>query len=325
MASCRRPPWSIHGREAARWIRSRSLSTPVCGCFARFRGAQGAWPPREATFQAAARRIADAGLVLMADLGNPIGELTEYIHALGDLDLTIVFANVTYATLGEALTVMRSDPRVHLESHRLCRPDTLELIASEVGADRVLFGTSGPPFNALAALNLVLHANLPEPDRRLMLAGNALRLIEGREVADRATPDLTPNAFGPPVRGPETVPIIDIHAHNGAWPYAGATSRENHGIATLERLMTKYNVEQTFASSALAITNDFRRGNRELVEGSRGRGHDPTAGDDHAARCRRIVRRDGPVVSRAPCRRRQAAHAAVPRSHRRSANGRPLS
>ena len=240
--------------------------------FRAFRVAQGAWPPSEATFQAAARRIADAGLVLMANLGNPIGELTEYMHALGDMDLTIVFTNVTYATLGEALTVMRDDPRVHLESHRLCRPDTLELIASEVGADRVLFGTSGPPFNAQAALDLVLHANLPEPDRRLILAGNALRLIEGVAVDDRATPDLSPDPFGAPVRGPGSVPIIDIHAHNGAWPYAGATSRDNHGITTLERLMAKYNVEQTFASSALAITNDFRRGNRELVEGSRGRG-----------------------------------------------------
>ena len=240
--------------------------------FRAFRGAQGAWPPSEATFQAAARRIADAGLVLMADLGNPIGELTDYMRALGDLDLTIIFANVTYATLGEALTVMRDDPRVHLESHRLCRPDTLEFIASELGADRVLFGTSGPPFNAQAALDLVLHANLPEPDRRLILAGNALRLIEGMAVADRSTPDLSPDPFGAPVRGPESVPIIDIHAHNGAWPYAGATSRDNHGITTLERLMAKYNVEQTLASSALAITNDFRRGNRELVEGSRGRG-----------------------------------------------------
>ena len=106
-----------------------------------------------------------------------------------------------------------------------------------------------------------------------MLSGNALRLIEGLDVADQATPDLTPDPFGAPVRGPETVPIIDIHAHNGAWPYAGATSRENHGITTLQRLMAKYNVEQTLASSALAITNDFRRGNRELVEGSRGSGN----------------------------------------------------
>lgn len=237
--------------------------------FRVFRGAQGDWPPTESTFLEIVKRIGAAGLVLMANLGNPIGEITEHMDAIGDLDIATIFANVTYATLGEALTVMRTDSRVHLESHRLCRPDTLELIAAEVGADRVLFGTSGPPFNALAALHLVEHANVPAPDRRLMLSGNALRLIEGMDVADHATSDVKADPFGDPVRGPDTVPIIDIHAHNGVWPYAGVTSQENHGLVTLQRLMAKYNVEQTLASSALAITNDFRRGNRDLVEASR--------------------------------------------------------
>ena len=293
--------------------------------FRAFRAAQGAWPPSEATFQAAARRIADAGLVLMADLGNPIGELTEYMHALGDMDLTIVFANVSYATLGEALTVMRDDPRVHLESHRLCRPDTLELIASEVGADRVLFGTSGPPFNAQAALDLVLHANLPKPDRRLILAGNALRLIEGvcrgrPRHAQSVRP--IPSARRCGVRGPCRSSTSTRTTAPGPTP--GATSRDNHGITTLKRLMAKYNVEQTFASSALAITNDFRRGNRELVEGSRGRGTIrplvTISPHDVSGSCEEMDRwYPEPHVVGAKLHTQL-----VPRGHRRSADGRAV-
>ena len=236
--------------------------------FRFFPVSQHGWSTHESTFQRLASLLAGHNIALMIENERRPGSMTETARALAELDINLIFQEVPYWNTGEAITLMKNDPRVHVESHRFNQPDSIEVIASEVGSDRIIFGTGGPPANVRAALNVVLHANVPERDRRLILAGNAKRLLLDVDTGDARSGDVPANPFGTPVRGPETAPIFDVHVHSGVWqfPFSG------HGVANVRNLMRNYNYEASVVSSAKAITNDFKSGNRELVEETRGAG-----------------------------------------------------
>ncbi len=231
---------------------------------------QGNWSPRDPCFRELAELIAGADGTLMIDTGSQSGLMTDVVSVLRGVDVNLIFGNVSYVTASESIALMRANPHVYVESRRLCTPDALEVHAAAVGADRVLFGTGGAPFNARAALNLVLHANLPEADKRLILAGNAKRVILGEPASDTPTQGLAPNPFGRPVRRGDTPPIVDVHCHDGPWPWLSARSPRSQGLDYIRQLMRKYNVEKALVSSTLGIMGDFREGNRTLIEAARG-------------------------------------------------------
>ena len=236
--------------------------------FRFFPVSQHGWSTHEPTFRRLASLLAGQNIALMIENERRPGSMTETARALGELDINLIFQEAPYWNTGGAITLMKNDPRTHVESHGFNQPDSIEVIASEVGSDRIIFGTGGPPANVRAALNAVLHANVPEGDRRLILAGNAKRLLLDAETDDRPSNEVTGSPFGAPVRGPDTAPIFDVHVHSGVWqfPFSG------HGIGNVRKLMQKYNYEVSVVSSAKAITNDFETGNRELVEDTRGAG-----------------------------------------------------
>jgi len=58
------------------------------------------------------------------------------------------------------------------------------------------------------------------------------------------------------------MPIIDIHGHYGAMPYAV----EPQSIDEVLTLMKMFGIERTFLASAVAITVDMEAGNQQLAE-----------------------------------------------------------
>ena len=166
-----------------------------------FPNEQGGWSPRDPAFRHLAELIGQQDGTLMVEVGSQSGFITDVVSSLHGIDIKLILGNVGYANSSEAIALMAANPSVHVESRRLCTPDSLEVYAAAVGSDRILFGTGGPPFNAQAVLNLVLQSNLPDSDKKLILAGNAKRLILGEAAGNTPTRGLTPNPFGLPVRG----------------------------------------------------------------------------------------------------------------------------
>jgi predicted TIM-barrel fold metal-dependent hydrolase len=62
-------------------------------------------------------------------------------------------------------------------SARSIVPRLIEWAVSEVGADKVLFGSDSPMYFAGSQLARIEHADLSAEDRALVIAGNAIRLL----------------------------------------------------------------------------------------------------------------------------------------------------
>lgn len=58
------------------------------------------------------------------------------------------------------------------------------------------------------------------------------------------------------------MPIIDVHAHYGVWPFPD----KGEELEKLLKFLDKYEVEKCILSSARAIVHDLLRGNAELAE-----------------------------------------------------------
>jgi len=65
------------------------------------------------------------------------------------------------------------------------------------------------------------------------------------------------------------MPVIDVHAHWGDYPYAVPRTR----LEDLTAMLGKFNIERVVLASTLAITCDFRRGNAELHQVLEGQPH----------------------------------------------------
>jgi predicted TIM-barrel fold metal-dependent hydrolase len=78
--------------------------------------------------------------------------------------------------MGEAVAVLRRQDNLHLEACRLVTPGIVELLASEVGAERLLFGSGAPYWEVTPTLDMIRHADISEESREAILGGNARRI-----------------------------------------------------------------------------------------------------------------------------------------------------
>jgi hypothetical protein len=78
--------------------------------------------------------------------------------------------------------LMRDCPNVHAETSNLAGADFLGWAARELGARRLLFGSFLPVNDPWAAVGMILDADLPAEEKRLVAGGNLRRLLaEARE------------------------------------------------------------------------------------------------------------------------------------------------
>jgi predicted TIM-barrel fold metal-dependent hydrolase len=77
---------------------------------------------------------------------------------------------------------MRDCPNVYAETSNLVGADFLRYAARELGAHRLLFGSFLPVNDPWAAVGMILDAELPPEQKRLVAGGNLRRLLaEARE------------------------------------------------------------------------------------------------------------------------------------------------
>jgi len=115
----------------------------------------------------------DAVLMLPAELGiTAIGEMAKKV------DNTIIIDGFRYDRLAEAIVVMNETSNVYIETHLINSPNFVELLKSEVGVERLIFGSYAPLAYLGAALAPIQQADVPEQDKAKILGHNLLGILE---------------------------------------------------------------------------------------------------------------------------------------------------
>jgi uncharacterized protein len=86
--------------------------------------------------------------------------------------------NISGLGQADAMETLRRGPKVCMETSGVYRQDFLQDVASEIGAQRVLFGSNSPLMDARLEVARVRWADVPETSRELMLGGNARRIFK---------------------------------------------------------------------------------------------------------------------------------------------------
>lgn len=118
--------------------------------------------------------LAPAGVILMlpAQMG-----FTAIARMAATVDNPIIIDSFRYASLAEAIVVMQKSPNLYIETHMINSPNWVELLAQNVGTDRIIFGSNAPLSYFTAASAQIENAMAPEKDKNLIFAGNLSRLL----------------------------------------------------------------------------------------------------------------------------------------------------
>ncbi|MCP2260314.1 putative metal-dependent hydrolase, TIM-barrel fold [Streptoalloteichus tenebrarius] len=123
-------------------------------------------------FRHVARRAAERGLVVLTG-----GDVRRVWRPFADLGATVVFLDTHCYHLADFLLLARDEPGFHTSTRLLNSVDSLELVAAEVGARRLLFGSRAPLSEPTVPLLRLSRSGLEPEQRALVGGGNARRLL----------------------------------------------------------------------------------------------------------------------------------------------------
>ncbi|MCS7192102.1 MAG: amidohydrolase family protein [Armatimonadetes bacterium] len=107
-----------------------------------------------------------------------VGWATEIGELIKGKKVTVILSDVSESNFNEVLFVIKSIPNLYLETSCITQPDGYELVASEVSADKLLFGSGAPLHYFASALFPLLHSNLSDEDKRKVLVENLRRIVQ---------------------------------------------------------------------------------------------------------------------------------------------------
>lgn len=145
--------------------------------FPEFQG----WDYRLRPFRRVLAHLAEVGAIAMttARVGphlhsGVISELAEVLEATG---VRCILTGVYYGNFAEALDIARSVPNLYIETHLFNGPDSFEIAAEQLGADRLLYGSYSPVHYIGSSLLPFVHSNLDSAARAAIASGNLVRLL----------------------------------------------------------------------------------------------------------------------------------------------------
>ncbi|ASO20969.1 Amidohydrolase [Actinoalloteichus hoggarensis] len=143
-----------------------------------------------------ARELAERGLVALVE-----GDLRVGWQPFVGRDAQVVFLDAHAYHLGDLRLLCADEPGFHACVRQLVGPDSLERLAATVGADRLLFGTATPTFDAEPVALRLRRSGLSQAEAELVGAGNAARLFgtadhPGRGAAARGADPRSTGAAG---------------------------------------------------------------------------------------------------------------------------------
>ncbi|MCE5258066.1 MAG: amidohydrolase family protein [Chloroflexi bacterium] len=141
----------------------------------RFTPYRQSWSLHSEPFMRALALADAAGMPISVETGAS-GDAT-WLASLSDgLHIPLILANITYATMGEALAVLEAHPRLHLELTRLVSPGIVELLVSCLGCERLLFGSGAPGWALSPTLEMIRCSDIIPEAKAALLGGNARRI-----------------------------------------------------------------------------------------------------------------------------------------------------
>lgn len=143
----------------------------------RFYPVEQQWMTGSAAFGKVLKQLSAFKIPIMVEAPLP-GDPTTLGRMASGYSAPVILCAVSLDNLSEAVAVMESIPNVMVETHDLHVPGGLEIIASRVGSDRIVFGSAAPRRSIASSLHYILDSELSDADKQLVLGGNIRRVLE---------------------------------------------------------------------------------------------------------------------------------------------------
>ena len=144
----------------------------------RFFPSRQGWPIHYAPFRELLQKCDELHIPVAVECTHP-GEATELADAVAFTQAPLLLAGVDSANIGEAIAVLRTSPKFHLETTNLLAPGALEAVTNSVpdGANRLIYASYSPLRYSAASLNVVRGAGVGNEQKAAIVGGNLNRLI----------------------------------------------------------------------------------------------------------------------------------------------------
>jgi predicted TIM-barrel fold metal-dependent hydrolase len=119
------------------------------------------------------RLLVDAGVTIFTE-----GDVRKIGPALRGLGARVVFLDTHFYHLGDFVVMARGETGFHTSTRMLTGPDSLEIVATEVGADRLVLGCRTPFHESQAVVRRLLTSRLSPEEIARTGSHNLTRLLE---------------------------------------------------------------------------------------------------------------------------------------------------
>ena len=119
------------------------------------------------------RLLVAAGLTIFVE-----GDVRKVGPALRDLGARVVFLDTHFYYLGDFVILARSEPGFHTSTRMLTGPDSLEIVAGEVGAERLVLGCRTPFHETHSVVRRLLTSRLTPAEIAQVGSRNLSTLLE---------------------------------------------------------------------------------------------------------------------------------------------------
>jgi hypothetical protein len=155
-------------RELDRW-----LSGPVRPRAIRLAPTSQGVEPGFPAFGHVVQLLVDAGLTIFAE-----GDVRKVGPAFRGLGARVVFLDTHFYYLGDFVVLARGEAGFHTSTRMLTGPDSLEIVAAEVGAERLVLGCRTPFHETQAVVRRLLTSKLSPAEIARTGSHNLTTLLE---------------------------------------------------------------------------------------------------------------------------------------------------
>jgi predicted TIM-barrel fold metal-dependent hydrolase len=120
--------------------------------------------------------MSEAGMAVMIEAEGD-GDASLVLQATCQLTMPVILLDVSLRTITEAMSVLRIRPDTYLSTRLLCGGDTMEFLAREVGADRLIFSSRFPISCFSSAFLTATYSAISDAERDAVMGKNIMRIL----------------------------------------------------------------------------------------------------------------------------------------------------
>ena len=105
------------------------------------------------------------------------GVATQVGRLAREVDVPIIMTSPGYDLMSELIAVMRKNNNLFVEMRRINSPDVIEILAEEIGVERMVYGSNSPFDNVESSLLMLLGCDLTEREKEKIASGNIRNIL----------------------------------------------------------------------------------------------------------------------------------------------------